>query len=218
MKSVFLVVCLAMLSMVAACTPKKVVPLQIPEAGKIEKIEKEEGDKKKAEKDVAEKPKRRAERKKRVVKYVPPVIKHMKLIGQKEYIYLNEVGLKLPARIDTGATTSSIHAVDVQRYERDGKRWVRFTIIDPATGKGIKMERPLSRKVRIKQHDGEGDRRYSVKLWVTLGGIKCRTEFTLADRSDFKMPALIGRSLIHGRAVVDVTREYTSSPLNDAYE
>ncbi|WP_187170416.1 ATP-dependent zinc protease family protein [Salidesulfovibrio onnuriiensis] len=140
------------------------------------------------------------------------------IIGQKEYVYFDQLKMKLPARIDTGATTSSIDATDLQQYERDGEDWLRFTITDPASGKAVVLERPLKRTVRIKQHEGDGQRRYVVELQVQLGSQKCTTEFSLTDRSDFKMPVLIGRSLLHGRAVVDVTREYITSPLNDSNE
>lgn len=151
---------------------------------------------------------------------IPPKHKldDLMVVGRKEYVYLSEVGLKLPAKVDTGATTSSLSATDIQRYERDGEKWVRFTITDSVSGESVEVERPQVRRVRIKQHVGEGQSRFSVEMWVRVGSVKCRTEFTLTDRSEFNMPVLLGRSFLHGKAVVDVTREYTTSPLNDADE
>lgn len=215
MKTIFGVVCLALLTLSAACAPRKAplpqpvykVPAgpRLPTAEEIRKAEKERAAKKAAARKAAP-------------RFVAPKVKRMLVIGQKEYVYLDKAGVKLPARIDTGATTSSIHASEIQQYERDGRNWVRFTITDPSTGKDMELERPLVRRVRIKRHGTEGQRRLIVKLWVTLGSIRSRTEFSLTDRSEFKLPVLIGRSFLHGSAVVDVTREYTTSPLNDADE
>ena len=51
--------------------------------------------------------------------------------------------LEYPARIDSGATTTSMHAESIKSFERDGQRWVRFVT---ATGRGDKLVTPpLSR-------------------------------------------------------------------------
>jgi hypothetical protein len=147
-----------------------------------------------------------------------PKINDMIVLGQMEYVFFESIGIKLPARIDTGATTSSLHADTIQLYERDGEKWVRFSLKSPASGDMIEVERPLHRTILIKEHDGESQRRYVVKLPVKLDSIECVTEFSLTDRGEFEFPVLIGRSFLHGRAVVDVTREYTTSPLSEKHE
>ena len=48
-----------------------------------------------------------------------------------EHVYISPPGILLTARIDTGATTSSIDARNIEPFERDGKRWVRFEVINP---------------------------------------------------------------------------------------
>ncbi|MUM77181.1 hypothetical protein GKC30_06000 [Pseudodesulfovibrio sp. F-1] len=147
-----------------------------------------------------------------------PKINDMIVLGQMEYVSFESIGIKLPARIDTGATTSSLHADTIQPYERDGKKWVRFSLKSPVSGDIIEVERPLHRTVLIKGHHGESQRRYVVKLPVKLDSIECVTPFSLTDRSGYEFPVLIGRSLLHGRAVVDVTQEYTTSPLSEKHE
>lgn len=44
------------------------------------------------------------------------------LLGEEEWIYIKAINHSAKARIDTGATTSSISAVDIEMFERDGKK------------------------------------------------------------------------------------------------
>jgi hypothetical protein len=46
------------------------------------------------------------------------------IIGQKELAYLPNYGLTMEARIDTGATTTSIDARDIKIVEIDDNKWV----------------------------------------------------------------------------------------------
>ena len=52
----------------------------------------------------------------------------LSVIGLREWIAFPELGMVgLRAKIDTGASTSSLHASDIVPFERDGEKWVRFT-------------------------------------------------------------------------------------------
>lgn len=138
----------------------------------------------------------------------------LQVIGEIESLTLEKEKVQFKARIDTGAQTSSISAVNIQRYERDGKKWVRFEINDPAKKKTIKMERPLSRIVSIKRHGAPPVDRPVVYLVVSIGSIKCRCEFSLTDRSKYEFPVLIGRNFLSGRAMVDVSRKHLAHPMS----
>jgi len=60
--------------------------------------------------------------------------------GAVECVALPELDLVLRARVDSGAVTASLNAVDIQEFERDGDAWVRFRIPrdtgDRASGAG----------------------------------------------------------------------------------
>ena len=126
------------------------------------------------------------------------------VIGEIEKVVVMPAGLALNARIDTGATTSSIGVIDLEEYERDGKQWMKFNIVDPKTGKKHAFNVKQERGVLIKRHGVENVRRLVVKLRVILGKIDQVREFTLADRSNFENPVLIGRNYLMDAAVVDV--------------
>ncbi len=134
------------------------------------------------------------------------------VIGEAEYFYISEAGARYNARIDTGATTSSIHALDIEAFERDGETWVSFTLIQPESGKAVELEKPVERIASIRRRGGEESmKRYVVKLEATLGNWTRRYEFNLADRTDFEFPLLIGRNLLRGTLIVDVSVAYTQT-------
>ena len=60
-----------------------------------------------------------------------------------------EADVTFDARIDTGAAVSSISAKDITEFERNGKRWYRFTI--EANEKEIVVEAPYVRTSTIRQ-------------------------------------------------------------------
>ena len=134
----------------------------------------------------------------------------LETIGALEYVTLSEPGVRLEARIDTGATTSSLDARDLELFKKDGKDWVRFNIQPTRNDKPIKAEFPVSRFVLIKRHGLESERRPIIKMQAQIGSIKQVTEFSLRDRSSYDYPVLIGVSFLKNSAIVDVSKKYTS--------
>lgn len=131
------------------------------------------------------------------------------ILGRVEYAWLPDVNQYLKARIDTGAKSSSLHATNIQRFERNGERWVRF---DVALGEdGVaQIEAPLLRHVRIRQASvDELERRPVVKLPIRLGELMEETEFSLTDRNEMLYPILLGRSFLRDIAIVDVAKKFT---------
>jgi hypothetical protein len=129
------------------------------------------------------------------------------LLGETEYATLFPGDLRLEARIDTGATTTSMHAVDIKTFERDGQRWVRFTTLTDRGGE-ITLELPRVRHVRIKGEGDEYERRPVVEMDIQIGNLRQKVETTLTDRDNYHYPLLIGRNFLRDHAVVDVSRKY----------
>jgi len=133
------------------------------------------------------------------------------ILGQTEWVYISAAKSNYRARIDTGAATSSINAADIERFERDGQRWVRFNLSHDNSKKKQFVEAKIVRIVRIAQstnlEDG-AERRFVVKLHVRIGDMSNQTEFTLSDRSHMEYDVLIGRTFMQDVALVDVSKEY----------
>lgn len=130
------------------------------------------------------------------------------ILGQQEWVYVPGLEENFKARIDTGATTSSISATDIVEFERDGQDWVKFTIEHDGK-KSKQMALPVVRWVKVRQSSSEeSQRRAVVESWVQLGDLKEKTEFTLADRTHLNYPLLLGRSFVTDVAIVDVSKEF----------
>ncbi len=131
------------------------------------------------------------------------------ILGRVEYAWLEDVNQYLKARIDTGAKSSSLNATKIQRFERDGDRWVRFDVA-MSDSEVVTVEAPLVRHVRIRQASiDELERRPVVKLHIRLGEIDEETEFTLSDRRNMLYPILLGRSFLRDIVMVDVAKKFT---------
>lgn len=135
------------------------------------------------------------------------------VIGAVEWALVEPSNLVMEARIDTGAETSSIHAEDIRLVEKDGKRYVQFSLLDRETGEQIPVERRLHRRIVVKQNteDAPEDRRYVVRMWVTIGESRLWLDVSLSDRDDFEYELLIGRNMLMDEFIVDVSKQHTRS-------
>jgi hypothetical protein len=132
-----------------------------------------------------------------------------------------EEGLLLPEKVsvkiklDTGALTSSMDAKDLERFEKDGRKWVRFNVEvkDSETGKmvNIPFERPVERNVKVRGAGG-AEHRPVVKLRMCIGDRVYNEEFSLKNRGKMLYPVLIGRRTLEHLGAVDVSRTFTTEP------
>ncbi|OHY82795.1 ATP-dependent zinc protease [Marinobacter sp. AC-23] len=128
-------------------------------------------------------------------------------LGFVEWVVMNDTGLRLKARLDTGAKTSSLHAVNVEGFEQDGQKWVKFQIpladhkdhpVDDESNIDqeeiiLELERPVERTVLIKRKGAPSQRRYVVMMDFCIAGTSHETQFSLTDRGNFSYPVLLGR-------------------------
>ncbi|WP_298305863.1 RimK/LysX family protein [uncultured Erythrobacter sp.] len=134
-----------------------------------------------------------------------------KVVGWRELVELPSLKLvDIPAKIDTGARTSSLHAEVFEEIEREDGRYVRFAV--DWGGKKHECE-AIHVDVRgITSSNGETQQRYIIKTPLRIGDLEFRAEISLADRSDMKFPMLIGRSALRRRFLVDSGYSWLQTP------
>ena len=140
---------------------------------------------------------------------------HNELItaGWLEGVFLLPSNLQMRAKLDTGAKTSSLHAVDIEPFKRDGKKWIKFRTGDYGKkAKFVTMEVPLARYVRIKDHKRKSARRPVVDITFCFDEQLFTTEFSLVDRSRFNYPVLLGRKMLQQGIIVDPSLTHTFRP------
>ncbi|WGV98151.1 RimK/LysX family protein [Vibrio sp. YMD68] len=130
------------------------------------------------------------------------------ILGDQEWVYVPGLKQSFKARVDTGATTSSVSAQDIVQFERDGKEWVKFKM-DMGDTLSKEIALPVQRWVKIRQSNSEeSEKRPVVVAWVQVGDLKEKTEFTLSDRNHMKFSILLGRSFFKDVAIVDVSKKF----------
>jgi len=137
---------------------------------------------------------------------------HLSVIGLRESVALPDLGVAaLRAKIDTGASTSSLHATEVETFERDGETWVRF---NAHLGSVVQLrhrrcEAPLVTMKTIKSSNGHAQTRYVIRTPLALGDRVWEVEFTLACRKAMRYRLLLGsKALVHGQLVVNPGLKY----------
>ena len=133
------------------------------------------------------------------------------VLGWVESVQILPENVRLSAKLDTGADTSSIDAAQLTPFERDGRPWIRFSISD-RKGKPTIFERPIIRIVRVKRSETVTVTRPVVMLSVCLDGKFREEAITLADRSHLVYPVLIGRSAMAGRFLENPSLKFTTRP------
>ena len=126
------------------------------------------------------------------------------IIGQSEPVYLKDMKTAFPARIDTGAETSSIDASNIKEFERDGESWVAFDVENRITKEKKRFEKKIARRTTIKRQQGGDEKRLVVNMEIKMGDQLFTKEFTLGNRKKFEYQVLIGRNILNGLAIVDV--------------
>ncbi len=121
------------------------------------------------------------------------------IIGRADFVeFLDYAGLIVPAKIDTGAYRSSVHASDIQIEIIEGRKVLAFTLLKghPNAKKGIRVKKKFFKKTFVQNSFGVKEERFVVRLKVKVAGRECSTHFTLANRVNNVYPVLLGRKLL----------------------
>lgn len=122
-------------------------------------------------------------------------------VGVNETITILPENIRLQAKLDTGADTSSLDARNIEFFTKDNQEWVRFKITRAIDHKPHSFEYPILRNAKItsrvpsesipgKTHQ----KRPVIKMDICIGDQHKTIEVNLFDRSNFKYPFLLGAS------------------------
>lgn len=136
------------------------------------------------------------------------------ILGWREWISLPELGISgIKAKIDTGARSSSLHAIDIHTITVDGEQWVEFKVqpLQHQTDAPIHCRAPIKDYRQVTDSGGHRSMRYVVETTINIGNEQFTAEVTLADRSQMMFRMLLGRTAMKNRYTVDPGRSYCAS-------
>ncbi|WP_417369245.1 30S ribosomal protein S6--L-glutamate ligase [Flavobacterium beibuense] len=133
------------------------------------------------------------------------------IVGSEEWCSFPALGIPaIKARVDSGAKTSALHAININPFLKDGDNWVKFDInpIQNNTKTVIHCEAPLIDKRIVKSSSGYREKRYVIKASLQVGDTMWEVEVTLTNRDSMGFRMLLGREAMSGRLLVDPEQKY----------
>lgn len=141
------------------------------------------------------------------------------VVGWDEWISLPELGLvAILAKVDTGAQTSALHAVNIHSYKKDGVERVKYEVhpLPNRPDVTIECDSQVVTRRNVISSNGESEERYIVRTPFRLAGQEWPIELSLTNREDMQYRMLIGRSTMSGRIMVDPDRSMLCGELSTA--
>ena len=136
------------------------------------------------------------------------------LLGALEKCDLTDIGItNLVMRVDTGATTSSLHVENVEEFTKNGDSWISFDI-HPDVYDVVKITRHSSKikaMRKVKSSTATLERRYVIQTTLSIGNHSWPIKMTLTDRSEMTYMMLLGREAMSDKVLVDPSAEFLIS-------
>ena len=133
------------------------------------------------------------------------------VLGSEEWCSFPELGIPvIKARVDSGAKTSALHAINIAPFTKNDTNWVKFDInpIQNNVRTIIHCEAPLIDKRIVKSSSGFREQRYVIQTTLKLGSETWTIEMTLTNRDSMGFRMLLGREAMIGRVIVDPEKQY----------
>jgi len=133
------------------------------------------------------------------------------VLGWREWVTLPDLKIEsIKAKVDTGARTSTLHAVNIEFLEKNNKTFVKFDVYPEQRSKEklVKCEAPLLETRKIKSSVGNATKRPVVKTKICVGEFEWDIELTLVNRDIMGFRMLLGREAMRGHFLVDPGKSY----------
>jgi hypothetical protein len=134
----------------------------------------------------------------------------MPVIGWREWVGLPALDVdRIKAKIDTGARSSALHAIHIERFTSRGAPWVRFEIHPlQRGGPTVVAEAELLDERRVRNPGGRTEMRPVIHTPIELLGQVWDIELTLTPRWGMGFRMLLGREAVRHRFLVDPGRSF----------
>jgi len=136
------------------------------------------------------------------------------IIGWREWCSFPELGIdNIKAKIDTGARTSALHAFNIEEFNIDGQKMVRFKIhpLQKDNDFIVICEAAVIDTREVTDSGGHCEKRFVIETPITIGNQTFSIEATLTDRDTMKFRMLLGRTALESNFVVDSSKSYVLS-------
>lgn len=146
----------------------------------------------------------------------PPPSPETPVIGWREWVTLPSLGIRqIKAKVDTGARTSALHAINIDYFQKAGLTWVRFEVhpLQRDAKTIVPCEAPLLEKRYVMNSGGKRTLRPVVETEVEICGKVLSAEITLISRDEMGFRMLLGRQAIRGHFLVHPGRSYRGGKL-----
>ena len=125
------------------------------------------------------------------------------ILGEIDKFDLPLLNLKnIEARIDTGATSSSIHCLKI---EKANEKTIKCITLD-----NKEFIKPISKIARVRNSNSITEERFFIKTKIRIFEKDYEIELSLNNRENMKYPLLIGRELLNQGFIVDVSQKNLS--------
>lgn len=144
------------------------------------------------------------------------------ILGSEEWCSFPELGIPtIKARVDSGAKTSALHALNIQTFIKNEESWVKFDInpIQNNQKTILHCEALLVDKRIVKSSSGFREKRFVIQTLLKIGELNWPVQLTLTNRDSMGFRMLLGREAMSGRVLVDPERKYVlGQPTEDVIQ
>lgn len=132
-------------------------------------------------------------------------------VGWREWAGLPDLKIRrVKVKVDTGARSSSLHALNIEEFHRDGQDFVRFDVQprQRSERRQVVCEAPVLEFRQIRSSNGKVQRRPVIRTTLALLDQQFSVDLTLTDRSKMGFRMLVGREALRSRFVVDAAGSF----------
>ncbi|MEL6762520.1 MAG: RimK/LysX family protein [Cyanobacteria bacterium J06607_6] len=138
-------------------------------------------------------------------------------VGWREWVRLPQLQVdRVKVKVDTGATTSALHAYDIEYFNDREHLMVKFKIhpLQRDDSLIVQAAAPVFEKRSVRNSGGQAQERPVIRTPIFCGQQQWEIELTLTNRDLMGFRMLLGREAIRHRFLVDPAGSYLMGTLS----